>query len=162
MGAYNRTLDEPCCGSTYLLKTILRYAWHFDGHVVSDCWAIRDFHENHQVTNTPEESAAMALKAGCDLNCGCTYPYLTLAEKKGLVREADIDLALTRLLNTRFKLGMFDKPEDGKYAKLDKTVIHSEKHQKLAREAAQKSIVLVNNDNNLLPLAADKKKILLM
>ncbi|MDR3248965.1 MAG: glycoside hydrolase family 3 protein, partial [Treponema sp.] len=74
MGAYNRTLGEPCSGSTYLLKEILREKWQFKGHVVSDCWAIRDFHQNHQVTSSPEESAALALNAGCDLNCGCTYP----------------------------------------------------------------------------------------
>jgi beta-glucosidase len=160
MGAYNRTLGEPCCGSGYLLKTILRERWGFTGHVTSDCWAIRDFHENHQVTASPEESAALALNAGCDLNCGCTYPMLTLACKKGLVTEAAIDTALSRLLRTRFKLGMFDETGTGTYAKLDRTVINSEKHRKLALAAACKSIVLLKNTGNLLPLDASPKKIL--
>ena len=76
MGAYNRTNGEPCCGSKTLLQDILRSEWGFEGHVVSDCWAIRDFHEQHQVTDTPEESAAMALENGCDVNCGSTYIYM--------------------------------------------------------------------------------------
>jgi beta-glucosidase len=159
MGAYNRTLGEPCCGSTFLLKDILRGRWGFQGHVVSDCWAIRDFHENHKVTNSPEESAALALNAGCDLNCGCTYPQLTVSFKKGLVTEEAIDAALTRLLRTRFKLGMFDPPEQGRYAKLGREVINCEKHRQLAQAAAEKSIVLLKNDQGLLPLDSSAKKI---
>ena len=73
MGAYNCVNGEPCCGSKTLLKKILREEWGFDGHVVSDCWAIKDFHENHLVTGTPVQSAALAMEAGCDLNCGVTY-----------------------------------------------------------------------------------------
>ena len=159
MGAYNKTLDEPCCGSYYLLKDILRGRWGFAGHVVSDCWAIRDFHENHNVTASPEESAALALNSGCDLNCGCTYPYLTVSLKKGLVTEATIDTALARLLRTRFKLGMFDPPEAGKYGKLGREVINCEKHRQLALAAAEKSIVLLKNDKGLLPLDSSSKKI---
>jgi beta-glucosidase len=159
MGAYNRTLGEPCCASNYLLKDILRGRWGFKGHVVSDCWAIRDFHENHKITASPEESAALALNAGCDLNCGCTYPELTVSVKKGLVTEAAIDTALARLLRTRFKLGMFDPPESGTYGKLGREVINCEKHRKLALEAAEKSIVLLKNDKNLLPLDSSAKKI---
>jgi beta-glucosidase len=162
MGAYNRTLGEPCCGSTFLLKDILRGRWKFEGHVVSDCWAIRDFHENHKVTKTPEESAALALNAGCDLNCGCTYPALTASCKQGLVTEEAIDTALARLLRTRFKLGMFDPPEQDPYSKLDYSVINSEKHQKLALEAARKSIVLLKNEGSLLPLKPSVKKLLVM
>ncbi|MDR2484760.1 MAG: glycoside hydrolase family 3 C-terminal domain-containing protein [Treponema sp.] len=162
MGAYNRTLGEPCCGSTYLLKEILREKWQFKGHVVSDCWAIRDFHENHKVTASPEESAALALNNGCDLNCGCTFPYLTASYKKGLVTEDAINTALTRLLRTRFKLGMFDKPETDPYGSLGREVINSEKHRKLALEAARKSIVLLKNDNHILPLDSKPKKILLV
>ncbi|MDR1215107.1 MAG: glycoside hydrolase family 3 C-terminal domain-containing protein [Treponema sp.] len=162
MGAYNRTLGEPCCGSFYLLKEILRERWQFKGHVVSDCWAIRDFYANHKVTATPEESAALALSAGCDLNCGCTYPTLTAACKQGLVTEEQIDTALTRLLRTRFKLGMFDKPEEDRYADLNGSIVNCEKHQQLALEAAQKSIVLLKNDNGLLPLKSPMKKILVM
>jgi len=159
MGAYNRTLDEPCCASNFLLKDVLRRRWGFKGHVVSDCWAIRDFHEYHKITKSPEESAAMALNAGCDLNCGCTYPMLTVAFKKGLVTEEAINTALERVLRTRFKLGMFDPPGSGKYGKLGRKVINCEKHKKLALKAAQKSIVLLKNDNNLLPLDSTPKNI---
>jgi beta-glucosidase len=162
MGAYNRTLGEVCCGSTYLLKDILRGKWGFKGHVVSDCWAIRDFHENHKITKTPEESAALALNAGCDLNCGCTYPELTVSYKKGLVTEEAINTALTRVLRTRFKLGMFDPPGKDRFRKLGRKVINCEKHQKLAREAAEKSVVLLKNDDGLLPLNSDPKKIALV
>jgi len=159
MGAYNRTLDEPCCASNFLLKDVLRGRWGFKGHVVSDCWAIRDFHEYHKITKSPEESAAMALNAGCDLNCGCTYPMLTVAFKKGLVSEDAINTALERLLRTRFKLGMFDPPGSGKYGKLGREVINCEKHKNLALKAAQKSIVLLKNDNNILPLDSTPKSI---
>jgi beta-glucosidase len=159
MGAYNRTLDEPCCASNFLLKDVLRGRWGFKGHVVSDCWAIRDFHEYHKITNSPEESAALALNAGCDLNCGCTYPMLTVSHKKGLVTEEAINTALTRILRTRFKLGMFNPPGSGKYGKLGRKIINCEKHRRLALKAAEKSIVLLKNENNLLPLDSKPKKI---
>jgi len=162
MGAYNRTFGEPCCGSEYLLKGILRGKWGFKGHVVSDCWAIRDFHEFHKVTKTPEESAAMALNAGCDLNCGCTYPMLTLSCKEGLTSEEAIDTALARLLRTRLKLGMFDPPEKSKYGKLGHSVINCEKHRQLALKAAEKSIVLLKNDKGLLPLGNSARRITLV
>ncbi|MCL2442701.1 MAG: glycoside hydrolase family 3 C-terminal domain-containing protein [Treponema sp.] len=159
MGAYNRTLDEPCCASNLLIKEILRGKWNFKGHFVSDCWAIRDFHEYHKITKSPEESAALALNAGCDLNCGCTYPMLTVAFKQGLVTEETINISLERLLRTRFKLGMFDPPESGKYGKFSREIINCEKHQQLALKAAHKSIVLLKNDNNLLPLDSSPKNI---
>ncbi|MCL2808465.1 MAG: glycoside hydrolase family 3 C-terminal domain-containing protein [Treponema sp.] len=159
MGAYNRTLDEPCCASNLLLKEILRGKWNFKGHVVSDCWAIKDFHEYHKVTKSSEESAAMALNAGCDLNCGCTYPFLTVAHKQGLVTEDTINTSLERLLRTRFKLGMFNPPNKSKYGKLNRKIINCDKHRKLALKAAQKSIVLLKNDNNILPLDSSPKKI---
>jgi len=159
MGAYNRIFGEPCCASNFLLKDILRGRWNFKGHVVSDCWAIRDFHEYHKITNSPEESAALALNAGCDLNCGCTYPMLTVAFKKGLVSEEAINTALERVLRTRFKLGMFDPPGSGKYGKLGRKVINCKNHRKLALMAAEKSIVLLKNDNDILPLDSSPKKI---
>jgi len=162
MGAYNRTLDEACCASNLLIKEILRGKWGFKGHFVSDCWAIRDFHEYHKITKSPEESAALALNAGCDLNCGCTYPTLTTAFKKGLVTEQAINTALERLLRTKFKLGMFDPPKKSKWAKLDRKIINCEKHRKLALKAAEKSIVLLKNDNNLLPLDSNPKKIVVL
>jgi len=138
MGAYNRTLDEACCASKLLLKDILRGKWGFKGHVVSDCWAIRDFHEYHKITKSPEESAALALNAGCDLNCGCTYPMLTVAYKKGLVTEEAINAALENVLRTRFKLGMFDPPNKSRWGKLGREIINCEKHRKLALKAAEK------------------------
>ena len=162
MGAYNRTLGEVCCASDFLLKDILRGRWGFKGHVVSDCWAIRDFHQNHKITKTPEESAALALNAGCDLNCGCTYPALTVSFKKGLVGEEAIDTALARLLRTRFKLGMFDPPQQSKWSKLGREIINCDKHRALALEAAHKSIVLLKNDQNLLPLDYRERKITML
>jgi beta-glucosidase len=159
MGAYNRTLDEACCASNLLLKDILRRKWGFKGHVVSDCWAIRDFHEHHKITSSPEESAALALNAGCDLNCGCTYPMLTVAHKKGLVTEEAINTALERLLRTRFKLGMFDPPKKSRWGKLDREVINCKKHKQLALKAAEKSIVLLKNDKGILPLDSSPKAI---
>ena len=109
MGAYNRTNGEPCCGSKLLLHDILREKWGFDGHVVSDCWAIRDFHTNHKVTATAPESAALALKWGCDVNCGNTYLHMLQAYEEGLVTEEQITTACERLFVTRIRLGMFDE-----------------------------------------------------
>lgn len=109
MGAYNRTNGEPCCGSHTLLKDILRDKWEFDGHVVSDCWAIKDFHMHHHVTSTAEESVALAMDAGCDLNCGNMYLYVMKAYKDGLICEEEITQAAERLFTTRFKLGLFEK-----------------------------------------------------
>ncbi len=156
MGAYNRTNHEPCCASRMLLADILRERWKFAGHVVSDCWAVRDFHENHKVTSGPADSAALALKTGCDLNCGCTYEYVLQALEEGKISEDDIDRSLTRLLRTRFKLGMFDPEENVPYSKIGPEVICCSKHRDLAREAAEKSIVLLKNRGGILPL--DKER----
>ena len=97
MSAYNRVNGEPCSASPTLLAKILRDEWGFDGYVVSDCWAIRDIHEGHDVTGTPAESAALAVKAGCDLNCGCTYEHIPAAVAEGLLTEADVDRCVRRL-----------------------------------------------------------------
>ena len=112
MGAYNRVNGEPACASPTLLQKILREEWGFDGHVVSDCGAIEDIHKHHKYTSSPEESAALAVNNGCDLNCGRIFTYLQKAVEQGLITEETIDQAVTRLLKTRFKLGMFDPPED--------------------------------------------------
>ncbi len=154
MGAYNRTNGEPCNGSKTLLKDILRDGWGFDGHVVSDCWAIKDFHEGHGVTKTPTESVALALKSGCDLNCGNMYLLILLALKEGRITEEDIDRAAIRLMTTRMKLGMFD--DDCEFDKIPYEVNDSIEHNKLSQEAAKKSMVLLKNDG-LLPL--DSKNI---
>ena len=153
MGAYNRVNGEPACGSKTLLKDILRGEWGFQGHVVSDCWAIRDFHDNHKVTATAPESAALALKNGCDLNCGHTYLHLLEALQDGLISEEDIDTACIRLFTTRFLLGMF--ANDCEYDRIPVTDTDTDEHAALALEAAEKSMVLLENDGTL-PLDAGK------
>ncbi|MBI1277600.1 MAG: glycoside hydrolase family 3 protein [Anaerolineaceae bacterium] len=162
MGAYNRTNDEPCCGSSFLLVKTLRGDWAFQGHVVSDCGALTDFHAGHKVTNDAVESAALALKAGCDLSCICTYDRLGEAIDRGLITEADIDRSLERTLTTRFKLGMFDPPADVPYTNIPLSVVNSTEHRQLAYEAAVKSIVLLKNKNNILPIREETRKILLV
>ena len=153
MAAYNRTNGEPCCGSPTLLQKILRDEWGFDGYVVSDCWAIKDFHEGHLVTRTWEESAAVAVKAGCDLNCGCTYEHLPAAVRAGLVSEAELDLCLARLFRARLRLGMFDPPERVAYTAIPYEVNDCAAHRALAHTAARESLVLLKNANRTLPLS---------
>lgn len=154
MCAYNQVYGVPSCGSDLLLQETLRQEWGFQGHVVSDCGAIEDFHTQHKLSEDAPESAAWALKAGTDVNCGNTYKALPEALEDGLVSEADIDKALTRLLNTKMKLGFFDSSTA--WSKLGEEVVEQQEHVQLAREAAQKSVVLLKNKNNVLPL---KKKI---
>ena len=149
MGAYNRVNGEPACGSHFLLKETLRERWGFQGHVVSDCWAIRDFHTHHKVTATAPESAALALKNGCDLNCGNTYLHILEALQEGLITEADLDRACVRLFTTRFLLGLFDP--DCEYNRIPVTATDTDAHDALALAAAEKSMVLVEN-NGVLPL----------
>jgi beta-glucosidase len=151
MGAYNRTLDEPCCGSKFLLADILRGKWGFDGHVVSDCWAIKDFHEHHRVTATPEASAALAVKNGCDVNCGVVFQFCAQAVEGGLLSEGDIDRAVTRLFVSRMRLGLLGAPQNPQYAR-PYEVVDSPAHQALNLEAARRSLVLLKNDG-ALPLA---------
>lgn len=148
MGAYNRVNGEPCCGSKRLMQEILRERWGFDGYYVSDCWAIKDFHENHMVTSTPMESATLALRSGCDLNCGNTYLHLLYALKKQLVTEEEIRQAAVRLFTTRYKLGLFDETE---YDHIPYEANDTKEHHDLALETAHKSIVLLKN-NGVLPL----------
>lgn len=154
MGAYNRVNGEPCCGSNTLIRDILRGKWQFEGHFVSDCWAIKDFHENHMVTSTAAESAAMALNAGCDLNCGITYLHLLTAYQQGLVTEEAITEAAVRLFTTRFLLGLFDKTE---FDKIPYEKVECEEHIALADRAAKESVVLLKNDG-ILPLDIHKVK----
>ena len=151
MGAYNRTNGEPCCGSKTLLQDILRGQWGFEGHVVSDCWAIRDFHEHHMVTHSAEESAAMALKAGCDVNCGVTYLHLLKALQDGLVTEEEITTAAERALTTRYMLGLFDGSE---YDEIPYEKVECEEHLKVAEQMTRESLVLLKN-SGILPLNAD-------
>ena len=149
MGAYNRTNGEPCCASETLMQK-LRGEWGFQGHFVSDCWAIRDFHENHKITASPVESVTKALKAGCDLNCGCTYQHIMHAYELGLVTEEDIRRCAVRLFTTRFLLGILGD-EGSEYDAIPYDVIECEEHLALAHRAALRSCVLLKNDG-LLPL----------
>ncbi|MCM1027734.1 MAG: glycoside hydrolase family 3 C-terminal domain-containing protein [Roseburia sp.] len=154
MGAYNRTNGEPCCGSKTLMQDILRGEWGFEGHFVSDCWAIRDFHTNHMVTDTAEESAALALKSGCDVNCGNTYLHLMKAYEDGLVTEEEITAAAERLFTIRFLLGLFDETE---YDKIGYDRLECREHLALADRAAAESVVLLKN-NGILPLKKENLK----
>lgn len=157
MGAYNRTNGAPCCGNSYLLQDILRKEWGFEGHVTSDCWAIKDFHEGHLVTSTPVESVSMAMNNGCDLNCGNLFHFLTQAVENGMVDEKRLNEAVENLFMAHMKLGVLDKKEENPFDKIPYTVVDSEEMRKLNREVARRSVVLLKNENHILPL--DKKKL---
>ena len=152
MGAYNRTNGEPCCASEALMG-LLRGEWGFEGHFVSDCWAIRDFHENHKITASPVESVTKALKAGCDLNCGCTYQHIMNAFSLGLITEEDIRRCAVRLFTTRFLLGVLGD-EGSAYDSVPYETIECGEHLALAHAAALRSCVLLKNDG-VLPLDPD-------
>ena len=154
MGAYNRTNGEPCCGHSVLMEDILRGQWGFQGHFVSDCWAIRDFHTGHMVTDTAPESAALALKKGCDVNCGNTYLHILKAYQLGLVTEEDITQAAVRLFTTRYLLGLFDETE---YDKISYDVVECKENRELAAKAARESMVLLKNDG-ILPFNREQVK----
>lgn len=154
MGAYNRTNGEPCCGHKYLMEEVLRGKWEFDGHYTSDCWAIKDFHENHQVTKNARESAALALKCGCDVNCGNTYLHLLGAVEDGLITEEDITVAAERLLTSRFLMGLFDGSE---YDDIPYEAVECREHLEEALNMARKGSVLLKNDG-VLPLDKSKLK----
>ena len=153
MGAYNRTNGEPCCGSPTLQKK-LRGDWGFQGYFVSDCWAIKDFHEHHMVTSTPAESAALALNNGCDLNCGNTYLHILKAYEKGLISEETITESAIRLFTTRYMLGLFEETE---YDKIPYSEVESPAHLALSQKAAEESFVLLKN-NGILPLQKEMIK----
>ncbi len=155
MGAYNRVKGEPACAHTELMR-ILREEWGFEGYFVSDCWAIQDFHLHHKVTSSYVDSAALALKKGCDVNCGCSYAYVLQAYNEGLVTEEEIDRSVKKLFEIRIALGMFDKTE---LDDIPYSVVDSHKHNADSLEAAQKSMVLLKNDG-ILPLNKEKIKTL--
>lgn len=129
MGAYNRLYGDPCCANELLLEDILRGEWGFTGHVVSDCGALADFHLHHQVTADAAESAALALKHGCDLGCDVVFGEIPEAIRRGLITEADLDRAVSRTLATRFKLGMFDPPEAVPFSSIPTDVVASDAHR---------------------------------
>lgn len=163
MGAYNRTNGEPCCASPTLLQDILRKDWGFEGHVVSDCFALRDFHQHHKVTGTPVESAALAMNNGCDLNCGNMFLHLTEAVDKGLVSSQRLKKAVTNLYTTKLMLGIArkeisaatgipdDRP-DNPYDNIPYSIVDSKAMHELNIIASEKSLVLLKNKDNILPL----------
>jgi len=148
MGAYNRTNGEPCCGSPALQK-ILREDWRFEGHFVSDCWAVRDFHEHHKVTACPEESVTLALKNGCDVNCGCTYQFVMSAYEKGMISEEDIRRSAVRLFTCRYLLGILG--EGSAFDSIPYDAVECPEHLAAARKASEQACVLLKNDG-MLPL----------
>jgi len=111
MGAYNRTNGEACCAHRKLLAEILRGEWGFTGYVVSDCGAIGDIFKGHRLVGSLEEASALAVKRGCDLDCFDEYKSLVKAVEQGLIKESEIDVAVKRLFEARFRLGMFDPPK---------------------------------------------------
>ncbi|KJD34387.1 beta-glucosidase [Tamlana nanhaiensis] len=162
MCAYNSTNGMPCCANTYLINDVLKDKWQFDGHIVTDCGALEDFYNTpsnggHGIAKSKAEAAAMALKSGINLNCGGIYNHLDEAIIDGLITEKDIDEQLFNLLKTRFKLGLFNPKGSSPYDSISIAVVNSEKHRKLAKEVAQKSIVLLKN-NGVLPLKNDLSK----
>ena len=155
MCAYNSYLGVPCCGSKLLLTDILRDEWGFKGYVVSDCNAIRDISENHKYVSSGAEGAALAVKAGCDLNCGSYYKYLLEAVEKGFITEEEIDIAVQRLFTARFKLGFFDDNPEHPYNKIPYAVVDAPEHRVKALELARSSMVLLKNSKRTLPLSKD-------
>jgi beta-glucosidase len=159
MCAYNRVDGVPACANTDLLQKRLKGEWGFNGYIVSDCGAIADIYRFHKYKANAAEASAVAVKAGTDLTCGSEYRALTDAVKSGLITEAEIDRSLERLFVARFKLGMFDPPERVPFSKIPYSVNDSAEHRKVALEAARKSIVLLKNENQILPLKASVRKI---
>lgn len=158
MGAYNRFRGESCSASPFLFN-ILRNVWGFDGYIVSDCGAVTDIWKYHKITGDAATASALALKDGLDLECGSSFKSLKEAIDRKLISEADIDIAVKRLFTARFKLGMFDPEEIVSYAQIPYSVNNNSAHDWLARVASQKSIVLLKNQNNTLPLSRDIKTV---
>ncbi len=156
MGAYNRVNGEPACGSKTLLQDILRDKFGFEGHVTSDCWAIKDFYTGHMVCKTPLEAVALAMNNGCDVNCGDLFKNMKQAVDEGLVKESRLDEALVRLFTTRYKLGIMEG-QTTEFDKLSLTDVDTDAMKALNLKASLESIVLLKNDKNFLPL--DVKKI---
>ncbi len=158
MCAYNEVRGTPACANHFLLDT-LRDKWGFKGYVVSDCWAISDIHQGHGYVLTLEQADALAVKAGTDLSCGPEYTALPFAVENRLLSAADVDRAVKHLFEARFRLGMFDPPESVPWSKLTLADNDTPAHRQLALEAARKSIVLLKNERNILPLKSSVKSI---
>jgi beta-glucosidase len=152
MCAYNRLDGSACCASPRLLTDILRRQWGFQGYVVSDCGAIDDIYKTHRLARTSADAAALAIRAGCDLECGDSFTGLVEAVRTGAVTEPQIDEAVRRLFTIRFRLGLFDPPDAVRWARIPSAVVDSAPHRALALRAARESIVLLKNEGPLLPL----------
>jgi beta-glucosidase len=161
MGAYNRVNGEACCASPTLLQRILRDEWGFEGYVASDCGAIDDIYHNHRMVDSAAEAAALAVKNGCDLECcatygiPCNYGHIGEAIEQGLLTEEDVDRSVRRLFMARFRLGTFDPPAQVPYTRIPFDVVDSPEHREVALEVARQSLVLLKNQDHLLPLDRD-------
>src|SRR5205823_8699238 len=163
MCAYNAIDGAPACANTMLLRDHLRTAWHFDGYVVSNCAAVADVNTGHHYAADMAHAAAEAVKAGTDLECGFregqAFPALVEAVHQKLITEAELDNALRRLFRSRFKLGMFDPPASYAYGQIPFSEVNSQEHRQLSLQAARESIVLLKNENHVLPLKSDVARI---
>src|SRR5208337_1175136 len=164
MCSYNRINGIPACANPWFLTETLRNQWHFTGFVISDCGAVGDLSQSQHYASDYTHASALAIHAGMDSSCGWVpdgqreeYSYLLEAAQAGLVSTAEIDQALRRALNLRFRLGMFDPDDLVPFSKIPATVIDSPEHAALALRAARESIVLLKNDNHFLPLRHVKK-----
>lgn len=153
MGAYNAVNGEPSCASPFLMEKLR--GWGFDGYFVSDCWAVKDFHDHHKITKSPPESAALAIKNGCNVNCGCTYTNLLLALEQGLIDKEDIRRSCIAAMRTRIRLGMFDSHTE--FDNIPYSVVSCAEHKKFTLKCAERSMVLLKN-NGILPLDENKIK----
>ena len=160
MGAYNSYDGDPCCGSAFLMKDILRGKWNYQGLVVSDCWAINDFfvvghHESHP---DAASASAAAVLTGTDIECGSAYVNLVNAVEEGLITEADIDVSIRRILNGLFELGFFDPASIVPWSNIPFANVDSQEHKDHALKVARQSVVLLKNENNVLPVQPSKVK----
>jgi beta-glucosidase len=164
MGAYNRVRGESASAQSLLLDKILRKTWGFKGYIVGDCGAVQDIYANHKIVATPQEAAALAIKRGLDLDCGSVFfsnrvDNISLAVQESLLTEADVDVAVKRLMTARMKLGMFDPPEMVPWSNMPFSVNNAPEHARLAEQIARKTMVLLKNENNTLPFSKDLKTI---
>ena len=159
MCAYNRFEGEPCCGSNRLLMQILRDEWGYKEIVVSDCWAISDFYNKgaHETDPDKQHASAKAVLSGTDVECGDSYASLPEAVKEGLIDEKQIDISLKRLMKARFELGEMDEPSQVSWAQIPYSVVDSKEHRELALRMARESLVLLQNNQSLLPLNKNLK-----
>ena len=158
MCAYNAYEGKPCCGSDKLLIKILREQWGFDGLVVTDCWAVRDFHTEgcHNIfPNDPASASAMSVRSGADLECGNSYPALVEAVKNGIIPEEELDRALRRVLKARFELGEMDPQNKVKWSKIPADLLACDEHHELSLKMARETMTLLQNNNAVLPLGRD-------